>query len=171
MHAAEGDARLVGQSRVANWRIDSLELFFVGSSGPVCAGSFGAADARVACRSMDFRGGTIGPLVNNIVEPRQRLLYREVAVTSLGCTGQVANLLQCPGEMDIPADEYPYNGVGCFEAVGQPLVVACVNKPETGAQLMPFSYQTILCRFMRGRCPHLHMPSTQHVSDHCIRCL
>ena len=141
MHAAEGDARLVEQSTVANWLIGRLELFFEGSWGQVCAGSFGAADANVACRSMGFGSGTIGPLEINLNNPtRERLVYPEIAVTSLGCTGQEENLLQCPGEMDIRGDDYyPYDSDGCFDDIGRPLVVACVTAAENGVSLTAIS--------------------------------
>ena len=159
------------QSSVANWQIGRLELFFEGSWGQVCAGSFGAADANVACRSMGFGSGTVGPLDINFNNPtRERLVYPEIAVTSLGCTGQEENLLQCPGEMDIRgADYYPYDSDGCFDDIGRPLEVACVTAAESGACRLPYSSQKGLCRFVCDSFHHLLIEFTQHALNHCMR--
>lgn len=170
MHVVEGDARLVEQSSVANWQIGRLEVFFEGSWGQVCAGSFGVADVTVACRSMGFGSGTIGPLVRNLDTPRERFVFPEVAATRVGCTGQEANLLECPGETDVQVyDYYAYNSIGCFGEFGEPLVVACVAAAENGVYLAPTSFCHNLCRSVRGH--HLHLPvqSPQHVTDHYKR--
>ena len=130
------------QSSIANWQIGLLELFFEGSWGQVCASSFGAADANVACRSMGFGSGTVGTVNPNFNDPtRDRLVKPELAVIRLGCTGQEGNLLQCPGEMDDPGNDYSRFDSGfCINDFGQQLVVACVAAAETGARLAPVSY-------------------------------
>ena len=141
------------QSTVANWQIGRLELFFEGSWGQVCAGAFGAAVANVACRSMGFGSGTIGPSNINFNDP-VRLVTPESSVTRLGCTGQEANLLQCPGEMDVPGNEYySYDSSLCISDLGQQLVISCVAAEEDGAILAPTSScyrKTNMCRVMRG---------------------
>ena len=154
------------QSSVANWQIGRLELFFEGSWGQVCAGSFAAADANVACRSMGFFSGTIGPFDTNFNDlTRERLVYPEIAVTSLGCSGQEMNLLQCPGQVDIRGDDYNrYSMAGCSDDSEQALLVACVTAAGNGASIAPFSGDWSHWSFMRGNCLHLQMHLPQHAN-------
>lgn len=130
----EGDLRLVEQSTVANWQMGRLEVFFQGSWSQVCAGGFGGADANVACRQLGFSAGTVSPsrISGARVQP-ERLVYPEVAVAQLGCTGNESRLLDCPSERNRGfIFEDPD---GCFDNNNAGLIVACVADVEAGARM------------------------------------
>ena len=132
----EGDVRLVEQSTVSNWVQGRLEVFFEGSWSQVCADDFDGTDATVACRQLGFTAGTglSSELLSldyaeTLADP---LVYPEVAVTSLGCNGTEARLLDCPGEME-PMREVGASTNACFVERGPGLHIACVAKVDEGA--------------------------------------
>eukprot|EP00892_Ulva_mutabilis_P004968 jgi/Ulvmu1/2843/UM144_0008.1 len=130
--AEEGDVRLVEQSTTDNWQIGRLEVFFEGSWSQVCAGGFGGADANVACRQLGFGAGSVGPTSINGAQPApDRLVYPEVALTQLGCTGSEATLLDCPADM---SGGFFFGGDGCFDSTSTGLIIACVAEAEDGEE-------------------------------------
>ena len=85
--------RLVNMRRVANWVTGNLQLFFDGAWGQVCPRLFGGRDADVACRQLGFRAGSqANPVMGDD-------MYfdgtPEVVLSSSGCIGTEANLLEC----------------------------------------------------------------------------
>lgn len=161
--AEEGDVRLVEQSEVANWQMGRLEVFFEGSWSQVCAAGFGGADADVACRQLGFGAGTVGheqlaSFQDFSFTPRDRidlLVYPEIAVTRLDCTGSETSLLQCPGDMSRPDYGEP---AGCFQDGDAGLVIACVAETEEGE----FLGNVCLCYWTDA----VWMPL---LSDRCVR--
>ena len=132
MRAVEGDLRLVDPTTVASWRTGRLEVFFEGSWSQVCTDDFGGADADVACRQLGLgAAGTPGRSVPVLGEPDDVLVYPEVALTSLGCTGTETRLLDCPGEAQ-PEGDFGYPTSSCFYSRGSGLTLACVTEPEEG---------------------------------------
>eukprot|EP00892_Ulva_mutabilis_P007276 jgi/Ulvmu1/4920/UM202_0005.1 len=135
--AVEGDVRLVDPSTVANWQMGRLEVFFEGSWSQVCSLDFEEADANVACRQLGFGAGTAGPGQSesfNYANPvPDELIFPEVAIVGLGCTGTEANLLACPGEMQ---SSLPFGATSetCFYDNDPGLVLACVVEEEAGQE-------------------------------------
>eukprot|EP00892_Ulva_mutabilis_P004965 jgi/Ulvmu1/2840/UM144_0005.1 len=130
--AEEGDVRLVEQSTTDNWQIGRLEVFFEGSWSQVCARGFGGADANVACRQLGFGAGSVRPSRINGAQPApDRLVYPEIALTQLGCTGSEATLLDCPADM---SEGFFFGGGGCFNSDSMGLMIACVAEPESGEE-------------------------------------
>eukprot|EP00892_Ulva_mutabilis_P005574 jgi/Ulvmu1/3389/UM016_0005.1 len=131
--AEEGDVRLVDQSTVANWQLGRLEVFFEGSWSQICAKEFDGPDANVACRQLGFGAGTVGPNRANGAQPppSATIVFPEVAVTTLGCNGTEANLLECgpaPGRLS------SFETRDCFDSVQPGLFIACVAEAETGEE-------------------------------------
>lgn len=134
--AEEGEVRLVDEVSVANWQLGRLEVFSKGQWGQVCARGFGAADARVACRQLGYAAGTIHPnATSRAVAPEDTLVFPEVSLTSPGCNGSEASLLECRG--DVPRVRLEDNRE-CFGSTDEGLYVACVAQEETGASVRPF---------------------------------
>eukprot|EP00892_Ulva_mutabilis_P007854 jgi/Ulvmu1/5440/UM223_0001.1 len=132
--AEEGDVRLVEQSTFANWQLGRLEIFFEGSWGQVCARTFTAADARVACSQLGFATGTVLPARVDSLATGQQLPTTpvpEVALTSPGCNGSEASLLDCqprrPGLNPSESRE-------CLGDSLRGLEIACVIEPEAGSE-------------------------------------
>ena len=134
--AEEGDLRLVDEEEVGAWQVGRLEVFFEGSWGQVCGGAFNAPDAIVACRQLGFATGAPGPLRRNLggipsnMGTGDRPVYHKVAITSPGCTGTEARLVDCPTEADSSAAINPGFNIlisGCFDVSGPGLSVACAR--------------------------------------------
>eukprot|EP00892_Ulva_mutabilis_P007273 jgi/Ulvmu1/4918/UM202_0003.1 len=136
----DGDVRLVEQTSVANWQIGRLEVFFEGSWSQVCAENFGEADANVACRQLGFGAGTVGPTFSDFsdpvdsVDPDRPLVFPEVVLTSVGCNGSEARLLDCAREANPAPELYDVYDAGCFYGSRPGLRLACVVEAEDGQE-------------------------------------
>ncbi len=111
--AAPGTLRLVG----GDGRSGRLEINHGGSWGTVCSDRFGNVDARVACRQLGFRTGTLLPAtsVKNGTDP--------IWMDEAGCTGSEARLDACRfGAASCGAD--PWGCQNCTHA--KDVGVSCV---------------------------------------------
>lgn len=122
---------------MSNWQLGRPEVFFEGAWSQICAEGFSAPEADVACRQLGYGRGTVLPIDTG--ESPDRLVYPEVAFTSLGCTGTEARLLDCPREPE-PAPDSGYSDLvslqgGCFQDLALGLRIACVSESEEGAKL------------------------------------
>ena len=132
MHAEEGDVRLVEPSTVANWQVGRLEIFFEGSWSQVCARAFNAPDADVACRQLGYGAGTVGPVharVRGELQLPEAQVFPEVALTTPGCNGSEATLLDC-GPSSVRLTEFQTRD--CYSTDSPGLMLACVADPVPG---------------------------------------
>lgn len=139
--------RLVNETAVGAWQVGRLEIFFEGSWSQVCGSGFDVADADVVCNQLGYGAGTIHVNAELSGFDQSESLfdatgvYPRVALTSPGCTGSEARLLECPVDVEKISSPGPNNirGIGCFGPgrIGNRresgLVIACVREPESGA--------------------------------------
>eukprot|EP00892_Ulva_mutabilis_P007288 jgi/Ulvmu1/4931/UM204_0002.1 len=131
--AAEGDLRLIDEAPVANWVTGRLQVFFEGSWSQVCAGSFMAPDANVACRQLGFGAGTTIPQFLSDAERvvlQSTPVFPEIAITASNCAGTEERLLDCSGELN---PEF-FFGRDCLNSNGLGLVIGCVGTPVTATE-------------------------------------
>eukprot|EP00892_Ulva_mutabilis_P004969 jgi/Ulvmu1/2844/UM144_0009.1 len=126
--AEEGDLRLVEQSTVANWLIGRPEVFFDGTWSAVCSGGFDEADANVACRQLGLGAGTVGLEDSGNDYAVDLTVLPPIALTSLGCTGMEARLVDCGVQTDSGLDIYSNYGDGC----STDFRLACVAEEQAG---------------------------------------
>ena len=133
MAAGEGDLRLVNEERVDNWVTGGLQIFFDGAWGQVCRGLFQGRDADVACRQLGFGAGT-----QVVFDPSDYGDYDtegtpEVALTSVGCTGTEATLLECAADADVAR----LGMRRCASSTEPGLKLACVVSAAAGVPWRP----------------------------------
>eukprot|EP00892_Ulva_mutabilis_P007291 jgi/Ulvmu1/4934/UM204_0006.1 len=131
--AAEGDLRLIEEAPVANWMTGRLQVFFEGSWSQVCAGSFMAPDANVACRQLGFGAGTIVPQFLSDAERvtlQSTPVFPEIAISASRCAGTEERLLDCSGNLD-PDFFFTRD---CLSSSGLGLAIGCVGTPGGAAE-------------------------------------
>lgn len=145
--AAEGDVRLIEEEKAANWVIGRLQVFFEGSWSQVCATSFNADDADVACRQLGFGSGTVMPRETVRDEAKGLIrsnVFPEIAVIGSSCNGTEVRLVDCATTP--PGSEQDYINDNdfardCLNVNGGGLRIGCVaaqlQGPDPGVLLRP----------------------------------
>lgn len=119
-----------------------VQVFFEGSWSQVCATTFGAADADVACRQLGYGAGTTLPadLVQaELHDQTSANIFPEVAIVGSACTGVEERLVDCStntgidGTLTGSEPEYSLSE-DCQNSNSNGLVLACVVAPFTGEE-------------------------------------